>query len=442
MNQARREDRDYFRLRAEWLRLKNQVFDVNVELPTLAAVLDDIRRLVEDRGVVGLLYLDLGVASQGEAAHGWIAHDEILRGFGQTLLGLRRDGFIGPRDVVAVGAVRSDKFILVVSSPGPSLLDEEALEVLARSVRSRILDTVVRHLRSAALVPVSFHDGHALLHRDPTVRAERALHGALDQAMLMSLRRRNREEDQRAKDLDLLVRDGNVETLYQPIMDLRDLTVVGHEVFSRGPMGGPFEDAEALFALAERTGRLLEFERLCRARALSSTRLHLRSGTKLFLNTTAAALLDPELSGEAFQRQVTAHGLIPKDVVLEITERIAVEERTASTSALKTLKRFGFRIAIDDMGAGYASLHSVVEMEPDYTKFDVSLVRNIDRSLIKQSLLETLVELSAKIGAQVIAEGIESEAELTALRDMGVVLGQGRYLAPPAPVLASGSVRP
>jgi EAL domain-containing protein (putative c-di-GMP-specific phosphodiesterase class I) len=432
------EGRDYPRLRAEWLRLKNQVFDVNAELPTLSATLDDIRRLIEDRGVVGFVYLDLGVASQGDATHGWIAHEELLRLFAQALLGLRRDGFLGPRDVIAVMSVRNDKFLLVAAGPGPAPLDETSIEALAARLRSRVTETVARHFHAGSRVALSFFSGHAILRRDPTVRAERALHGALDQAMLMSLRRRSRAEDERARDLDALMREGGVETLYQPILDLRDLTLIGHEVFSRGPAGSPFEDADALFALAERTGRLLDFERHCRGRALSTARRHLRVGEKLFLNTSAASFLDPELAGGAFAGKVEAQGLRPADVVLEIAERVTVEERTASTAALRELKERGFRIAIDDMGAGFASLHSVVEMEPDFTKFDVSLVRNIDRSLIKQSLLETLVELSTKIGAQVIAEGIESESELSALRDLGVYLGQGRYLAAPMPVPPPG----
>jgi EAL domain-containing protein (putative c-di-GMP-specific phosphodiesterase class I) len=95
------------------------------------------------------------------------------------------------------------------------------------------------------------------------------------------------------------------------------------------------------------------------------------------------------------------------------------------------LRRSGFVVAIDDMGAGNSSLQSIVDLEPDYMKFDVALVRGIDRSLIKRSLLETLVELSQKIGARVVAEGIESEPELETLLGMGVPLGQGNYLAPP-----------
>jgi EAL domain-containing protein (putative c-di-GMP-specific phosphodiesterase class I)/GGDEF domain-containing protein len=432
------DEREYARLRAEWLRLKNQVYDANAELPTLAAAVDDIRRLIEDRSVVGFLYLDLGGSSRTETAHGWMAHDELLRGFAHALVGLRRDGTLGPRDLILALSVRSDKFLVVAAGSGPVAMDEAALEALAARLRARMAETVPGHLRMLPATPVAFLDGHALLQRDPTVRAERALHAALDAAMLMSLRRRNRVEDERAQDLDEIMREGRVETLYQPILDLRDLTLVGHEVFSRGPAGSPFESAETLFALAERTGRLLDFERVCRAQAFSSARRHLRAGIKLFINTSAAALLDPELAGEAFAEHARTYGLEPTDVVLEIAERVAVEERAASSAALRDLKRCGFRLAIDDMGAGYASLHSVVEMEPDFTKFDVALVRHIDRSLIKQSLLETLVELSNKIGAQVIAEGIESESELIALRDLGVFLGRGRYLAAPAPLPPAG----
>jgi EAL domain-containing protein (putative c-di-GMP-specific phosphodiesterase class I) len=252
--------------------------------------------------------------------------------------------------------------------------------------------------------------------------------------MYMSLRHRAREDDRRAHWLDAVIRLQQVTTLYQPILDLSDLHVLGHEVFSHASAAGPQDDAEGLFVLAERTGRLRDFERLCRRLALASARRHLRTGWKLFLNTSAAALREAQAADAGFLAEVEAQGLSHSDVILEITERIAFGERQGYAEVLRSLKREGFGIAIDDMGAGYASLQSVVEIEPDYLKFDVSLVHNIDRSLIKRSLLETLVELSERIGARVIAEGIEAASELETLRSLGVPLGQGRFLAPPQPV--------
>ncbi|HZM49099.1 MAG TPA: EAL domain-containing protein, partial [Vicinamibacteria bacterium] len=208
------------------------------------------------------------------------------------------------------------------------------------------------------------------------------------------------------------------------------------------PVGTPFEEAERLFAVAERTGRLLDLERLSRARALESARRHLAPGTKLFLNTSARALADPDVAGPGFVRLVDASGLRHDEVVLEITERVPREERQPYEQTLHELKKEGFGIAIDDMGAGYSSLSALVTIEPNYLKFDIALVRGIDRSSIKRSLLETVVDLSGRIGAQVVAEGIEAEAELATLRDMGVPLGQGRFLAAPVEVAAGSTVAP
>ena len=145
------------------------------------------------------------------------------------------------------------------------------------------------------------------------------------------------------------------------------------------------------------------------------------------------------MGGAGFVRRVDAQGLAHADVVLEIAERATFDARERPKDVLRELKRQGFRVAIDDMGAGYSSLQSIVELEPDYLKFDIALVRHIDRSLIKRSLLETLVELSSKIGASVIAEGIEAASELTTLREMDVPLGQGHYLAPPVVVPHDGA---
>jgi EAL domain-containing protein (putative c-di-GMP-specific phosphodiesterase class I)/GGDEF domain-containing protein len=422
----------YLQLRAEWLRFRNHLYDAGTELPTLAVVLDDVRRLLEERGTLGLLYLDLAESGQLEALHGWQWYDRELRAFAQSLLDLKQEGFLEPRDIAAVLSVRSDKFLLILGGAGPFALDRAALVPLASRVQERIAAAVQQRLGTGQTA-ARFDHGYALLYRDPMLRAERALYKALDEAMYMSLRQRSRAMDQSARGLDALIREQRIVTHYQPILRLDDLAVQGHEVFSHG-LPGPFEDPERLFALAQRTGRLMELERLCRRRALLTARGHLRDGSKLFMNTSASALRDPELTGPAFVEELEAQGMRPSDVVLEISERVSMQEREAYREALRQLKARGFGVAIANMGAGYASLQSIVDLEPDYLKFDIALVRHIDRSLIKRSLLETLVELSSKIGASVIAEGIEAASELTTLREMDVPLGQGHYLAPPRAV--------
>jgi EAL domain-containing protein (putative c-di-GMP-specific phosphodiesterase class I) len=109
---------------------------------------------------------------------------------------------------------------------------------------------------------------------------------------------------------------------------------------------------------------------------------------------------------------------------------------------LHELKREGFGIAIEDMGSGYSTLQSLVELEPDYLKFEIGMARHMERDPIRRSVLETLVELSEKIGARVIAAGIEAEPELRALRELRVPLGQGRHLAPPVMITVEPAAVP
>jgi len=197
----------------------------------------------------------------------------------------------------------------------------------------------------------------------------------------------------------------------------------------------PFREPERLFALAERTGRLVRLERLCRKRGPPVAGPPDREGLPAVSSTPPPRRCATRADRRRVPSELADAGLDAETLVLELAERAAVEERRTYLEALRQLKGRGVGVAIDDMGAGYSSLQAVVELEPDYLKFDIALVRGIDRSQIKRSLLETVVELSQKIGAEVIAEGIESESELQTIRDLGVRLGQGCYLAPPLPAI-------
>jgi hypothetical protein len=142
MSRPAPEEQEYFRLRAEWLRFKNHVFDTNTELPTLAAVLDDVRRLTEERGTLGLIYLDLGGSGQVESLYGWHAYDGVVRAFAGVLAWLRVEGTLGARDIVAVLSVRSDKFLLFVGGPGTLPLDRATLEALVGRLKDRIAEAL------------------------------------------------------------------------------------------------------------------------------------------------------------------------------------------------------------------------------------------------------------------------------------------------------------
>ena len=126
--------------------------------------------------------------------------------------------------------------------------------------------------------------------------------------------------------------------------------------------------------------------------------------------------------------------------MLEITERVAITEWQAFRACLGSLREAGVRVAIDDMGSGYSSLRTVAEIEPDYLKFDLSLVSDIHHSAIKRELLGALVTLARNIAARSIAEGVEKLEELAVVRGMGIDYGQGFFFARPAEASAAGHV--
>jgi len=174
---------------------------------------------MDERGSLGLAYLDLGGDGQAETFHGWQVYDELLRAFARALLGLRSEPPFSPRDIVAVLAVRSDKFLLFLGGAGRAF-DREHLAAAFSALRERLETRLRAEFPPAIKTLPAIHSGYALLHRDPMLRPERAVHRALDEAVSMSLREREREEDRRLQFLDALIQAQDVVTLYQPILDL------------------------------------------------------------------------------------------------------------------------------------------------------------------------------------------------------------------------------
>jgi EAL domain-containing protein (putative c-di-GMP-specific phosphodiesterase class I) len=314
--------------------------------------------------------------------------------------------------------VRSDRF-LVFTAAG---------EGTSAARRDRLLAALRARLETAPATSVlrtlPLGAGHARIRYDPIVRSERAIQQAVAEAMLRNLVEREGVEAERREEISRLITGAGVRTVFHPIVRLADGQIIGHEALTR-PIGGvSFESVEELFAFAESTDLLMEFERLCRRTAIETAANTPGLGL-LFINASPGAVEDPEWAAGGMDEVLKQSGLSPRDVVVEITERVAVVRHDEFQAALRTFKERGYRVAVDDMGAGNASLSSLASIQPDFLKFDTSLVRDIDRSSIKQSLLETLRQLADKISARVIAEGIEREEELETLKKLGIELGQG-----------------
>jgi EAL domain-containing protein (putative c-di-GMP-specific phosphodiesterase class I)/ActR/RegA family two-component response regulator len=211
---------------------------------------------------------------------------------------------------------------------------------------------------------------------------------------------------------------------YQPIVSWETKTVYAYEALLRSrepslPHPGAVLDA------AERLGRVHELGRLIRAMAISPPQ-PLPAGALLFLNLHPSDLLDDELF-----RPDGLLAAVAARVVLEITERAALEGIRDIRTRVATLRKLGFRIAIDDLGAGYAGLTSFTLLDPDVVKLDMALVRDVHREPKKQKVVKTMITMCKELGIVVTAEGIEVPEERNELAEAGCDLMQGYLFAKP-----------
>ncbi|MCB9726028.1 MAG: EAL domain-containing protein [Spirochaetaceae bacterium] len=222
--------------------------------------------------------------------------------------------------------------------------------------------------------------------------------------------------------------DEAIETLtlaFQPIAYGRGRRTFGHEVLAR-PLHPDLPDPKTLFDAAEATGRVLEVEAVIRER-IGARLQDLAPDQTLFVNLHPRSLADPDFFAEdnpLFRA--------PERIVLEITERASLDSIADLTGRVGFLKERGFRIAVDDLGAGYAGLNTFARLSPEVVKLDIELIRDVDRSSTRRKVIDSMVRLSRDLDFLTVAEGVETLAELRTIVDLGCDLVQGYVLARPS----------
>jgi EAL domain-containing protein (putative c-di-GMP-specific phosphodiesterase class I) len=212
----------------------------------------------------------------------------------------------------------------------------------------------------------------------------------------------------------------------QPIVKLAEKRVFAYEALLR-TKSTELPHPGAVFGTAEALSMVPTVARVIRKHAVQLVE-KLPAGTLLFLNLHPLELLD-----DALFQSSSALSQHAGRIVLEMTERTSLESIPDARSRVAALKELGFGIALDDMGAGYAGLTSFAMLEPQFVKIDLSLVRNIDREPMKQTLIRNVVHLAHEVGIDAIAEGVESRAEAEMLISIGCPTQQGFLFARPAP---------
>jgi EAL domain-containing protein (putative c-di-GMP-specific phosphodiesterase class I) len=244
----------------------------------------------------------------------------------------------------------------------------------------------------------------------------------LAELIVYELDEQRRQDKLRVDLCDLIEADG-IEIALQPVIQIESGRCLGVEALSRFPE--PFGPPDRVFADAEVVGLGLELERLAIREAWKVLPL-LGPEQFLAINVSPGALV------ELARRAQLRDDLPLESLVVEITEQSVVHSYPELRDALAPLRRQGLRIAIDDAGAGYASLHHIVELRPDFIKVDRSLVHGLADDEARRVAISAFVLLTLDLGGTVIAEGVERPSDLIALGDLGVQAAQGFLLGRPS----------
>ncbi len=231
---------------------------------------------------------------------------------------------------------------------------------------------------------------------------------------------------------------------FQPIVDLVTGDVLGYELLSRG--NGPLRSPMALFEHARRNGRTWELERTCRVaalRAIGALSPTARAQHLFFLNVSPDVLENPRFVAGFTLAALEECGVSQSRIVIEVTERVSITDYARFEAVIAHYAGQGFRIALDDFGSGHSGLVTLISSRPHYLKLDMAVTRGVHRDSYKQMIVKSVVALAQNIGAELVAEGVETWDELESLVTYGVRYAQGFLLGRPASAACplSGDVR-
>lgn len=376
---------------------------------------------------LSLLLLDIDEFKLVNDTRGHGAGDRLLRGFGQLLsLGLRRAD--------RAFRVGGDEFAVLLPHT-----DLDGARVVARRLLTQALEPT---LRIDEAEPTSFSGGISALPEMALGPAE--LYAQAD-AALYAAKRGGRTDVQlydpsmdapgqygaTASAVAEVIARGLLAPVYQPIVALADGSVIGVEGLIRPVAPAPFANPSQLFAAAEAGGRTTKLDLACVDAIVSGART-LPAEHFLTVNLAPSTLEDPEFSSGGLLAILDRYGLPPDRLIVELTERQPLRDLELCRTRMAACRRAGIRFAADDIGAGNAGLRLLSEIEFEVLKVDLGLVQRSASDGPSTAVLGSVVELAARTGALVVAEGIERPAQITPLLRLGVTVGQGFYLGRPA----------
>jgi EAL domain-containing protein (putative c-di-GMP-specific phosphodiesterase class I)/DNA-binding response OmpR family regulator len=414
------------------LRDASAYYDEITGLPTLAHAQVEVQRSMHEHSQLGILYVTVDSVHTLEQSQGFEVVDEMYRAIGRRLHE-SRGHLIRNEDFVSISSLGNAFLVILSPSRDKAFVGDDDLEEVKVRLKEQLLRNVEADLAANLLATVDLRVGCARLTQSPKVRFKRALMAAIDEATRGIERERDEVRHRLSLEFGRVVETGQISCVYQPIVNLHGFSVFGYELLARGPRQSELHRPDALFEVARAEARVPELDRICRMTAARGA-ADLPPHYLRFINAEPLNLFFHPDSDVFVREFVEATPVeLRAQTVVEITENAVIDDFAHMREVVRSLRNSGFRIAIDDAGAGYAGLQTMVEIEPDFIKLDMSLTRGIESSIVKQKLVGTLRDFCRQACITLVAEGIETRAQLDALVALGIDFGQGFLFAHPGP---------
>ena len=228
-----------------------------------------------------------------------------------------------------------------------------------------------------------------------------------------------------------VIRQRQLSPVFQPIFGFREGEIIGHEALVRGPEGTALANPQEMFAAAQQAGLALELNTLC-AETMLRTFASAGLAGSLFLNISPQLILQRGLEQRRVERFLGEVGIDPSRIVIELTEDYPTIDFRVVHEALMLYRAMGFRIAIDDLGEGFASLRLWSELKPEFVKADKHFVTGISNDPVKLHFLRAIQHIADHCSSLVIAEGIENAEDFRMAKDIGIACAQGYFIGRPS----------
>ncbi len=409
---------------------KDFYFNKNLGLPTIIKEYERLEKILVTNQYLACVTAKVDHLQRIEYQYGSELYNTLLFKITDLLKNMKSHDFRS-EDIFVVDMVELDTFVIFLSAPRENrtqLLDH--MESIADRVRITLEQAIFKmfypYLREYCRPSI----GYSLIIKNPMINNLRLLIQLIKDSRDMGRFLTNKRDFTSKYHLQKLIIEHHIYTVFQPIVNMETLDIIGHEALSRGPEGSEFENPLMLFTFAAECGLSFELDRLCRKIAFETIR-KIKTDKKVFVNTLTMTMHDPEFRGSYLKELLEDLKMKPENVIFEVSEKMAIDNYDMFRAALKDYTDIGIVHASDDIGTGHSDLERIMELKPGFMKIDISFIKDVDKSYIKQEIVKAMIQLSNSINSIIIAEGVETREEMEMLKKLGVKFGQGYLFGGP-----------